>query len=70
MSARSAAAGWMATIAVIAAAASAAATQVRANDLWWHLKTGAWIVEHDAIPRVDPFSLTNAETPWVDHGWL
>lgn len=58
------------TIAVILAAAAAAATQVRANDLWWHLKAGEWIVSHLAVPRSDPFTFTSGGAPWVDHGWL
>jgi len=60
----------MAATAVGLAAAAAAATQVSANDLWWHLKTGEWIAVHGAIPRADPFSFTSAGAAWVDHGWL
>ncbi|MBI3447803.1 MAG: hypothetical protein HY049_02610 [Acidobacteria bacterium] len=52
------------------AAASAAATRIAANDLWWHLKAGEWIVSHGAVPRADDFSFTSAGTPWVDHAWL
>ncbi len=33
------------------------------GDPWWHLRTGQWILEHGAIPRIDPFSHT-AEGPW------
>ena len=25
-------------------------------DIWWHLRTGQWIVEHRAVPVTDPFS--------------
>ena len=39
-------------------------------DLWWHLKTGEWIVTHGAIPRTDPFSFTFAGRPWLNHEWL
>jgi len=56
--------------ALAVAAASAAATRVAANDLWWHLRAGEWIVSHAAVPRADAFSFTSAGTPWVDHGWL
>lgn len=39
-------------------------------DPWWHLATGRWIVEHRAIPRVDPFSFTVAGQPWRAVDWL
>jgi hypothetical protein len=39
-------------------------------DPWWHLATGRWIVEHHAIPRVDPFSFTVAGAPWRAVDWL
>lgn len=55
---------------LVAAAAAAGATRIRANDLWWHLETGEWIASHAQVPRIDPFSFTSAGIPWVDHGWL
>jgi len=39
-------------------------------DLWWHLRTGQWIVETGHIPHSDPFSFTRAGHPWVSHEWL
>ena len=39
-------------------------------DLWWHLRTGQWIVETGHIPHSDPFSFTRAGRPWVSHEWL
>lgn len=39
-------------------------------DLWWHLRTGQWIVETGHIPHTDPFSFTRAGQPWVSHEWL
>jgi len=39
-------------------------------DLWWHLRTGQWIMEAGHIPHVDPFSFTRAGSPWVSHEWL
>jgi hypothetical protein len=39
-------------------------------DLWWHLRTGQWIVENLRIPHSDPFSFTRAGHPWVAHEWL
>lgn len=40
------------------------------SDTWWHLRSGQWIVENRAIPRIDPFSHTRYGQPWVDHSWL
>src|SRR6202521_2610624 len=39
-------------------------------DLWWHLRTGQWIVETGHVPRSDPFSFTRAGHSWVSHEWL
>ena len=39
-------------------------------DLWWHLRTGQWILDTGHIPRVDPFSFTRGGGPWISHEWL
>lgn len=39
-------------------------------DLWWHLRTGQWIVESRSIPHSDPFSFTRAGHAWISHEWL
>lgn len=39
-------------------------------DMWWHLRSGAYILEHRAIPLTDPFSHTRFGEPWVDQSWL
>jgi hypothetical protein len=39
-------------------------------DLWWHLRTGQWIVENGHVPRFDLFSFTRSGHPWVAHEWL
>jgi hypothetical protein len=40
------------------------------SDTYWHLATGRWILEHGAVPTVDPFSFTFRGRPWVAHEWL
>ena len=40
------------------------------NDIWWHLSTGNWILQHHAIPRVDLFSATVGGQPWQPYSWL
>ncbi len=39
-------------------------------DLWWHLRTGQWIVDTGHVPHSDPFSFTRAGHTWVAHEWL
>ena len=43
---------------------------IRNYDYWWHLRTGALVVEEGSVPRADPYSFTAPGTPWVDHEWL
>ncbi|HLF56147.1 MAG TPA: hypothetical protein VI942_04800, partial [Thermoanaerobaculia bacterium] len=40
------------------------------GDIFWHLAAGRWIVEHGAVPRLDPFRFGAERLPWVDHEWL
>ncbi len=39
-------------------------------DIFWHLKTGEWILENLEIPKTDFFSFTRAGTEWIDAQWL
>ncbi len=39
------------------------------TDFWWHLKTGEWILEHQAIPQVDLYTFTEIGTTWIDLHW-
>jgi hypothetical protein len=39
-------------------------------DLWWHLRTGQWIIDTGHIPHSDPFSFTRAGHTWVSQEWL
>jgi hypothetical protein len=39
-------------------------------DLWWHLRSGQWILETSYVPHSDPFSFTRAGQAWVSHEWL
>jgi hypothetical protein len=38
-------------------------------DVWWHLATGQWILQHHAIPHADPFSVLSGK-PWQAYSWL
>jgi hypothetical protein len=33
------------------------------SDLFWHLKTGEWIYEHQSLPSSDPFAYTTPDPP-------
>ncbi len=39
-------------------------------DTWWHLRAGAWIWDHKALPGVDRFSYTRVGEVWHYPGWL
>ncbi|MHB8973474.1 MAG: hypothetical protein ACYC3X_09630 [Pirellulaceae bacterium] len=39
-------------------------------DVWWHIKTGEWIVDHHAWPEIDSFSSTGAGERWLAYSWL
>ena len=39
-------------------------------DVWWHLRTGQWILGHHAVPITDPFSFYGADKPWTVYSWL
>jgi len=39
-------------------------------DIWWHLRTGEWILAHHAAPRVDLYSAELAGHPWLAYSWL
>src|ERR1700757_2611621 len=38
------------------------------NDIWWHLRSGLWMLENHAVPRSGLFSQWSA-LPWVDASW-
>ncbi len=39
-------------------------------DIWWHMRTGQWILEHRSVPHVDPFSRLSAGREWAAYSWL
>src|SRR5713101_2947420 len=40
------------------------------SDIYWHIVVGQWIVDHRALPHVDPFSFTMPGAPWITSAWL
>ena len=40
------------------------------TDLWGHLSSGRWIVDHLRLPAVDPFAARPSETAVLNDAWL
>jgi hypothetical protein len=57
-------------LAVYAVAVLAVMRPVVDPDLWWHLRTGEWIVRYQSIPSTDPFSTAGPDKPWIAYSWL
>ena len=38
-------------------------------DTGWHIRTGEWILQHRAVPKVDLFSFTRFGQPWYAWEW-
>jgi hypothetical protein len=47
-----------------------AARQIVDPDIWWHLKTGQYLVETRSIPHADIFSAVFSGKEWITHEWL
>ncbi len=60
----------LATILTFAGIFAMAARPSIDTDTWWHLRAGAWMVEHHQVLTVDAFSTTRYGQPWINHSWL
>jgi hypothetical protein len=40
------------------------------TDIWWHLRTGQWVVDHAQVPATDPFSAYGEGKRWIAYSWL
>jgi hypothetical protein len=58
------------TVLLFAVFAIVALVPLRSYDLFWHLATGRWIVEHRALPASDPFAVASDHVPWINGEWL
>jgi hypothetical protein len=38
-------------------------------DVWWHLKTGDWILQHGAFPHTGILSRSAPDHPWAAYSW-
>jgi hypothetical protein len=55
---------------VYAASAVVTVRPIVDPDIWWHLRTGEWIVENRTVPATDPFSAYGENRPWIAYSWL
>ena len=39
------------------------------GDVRWHIAAGQWMIDHRAVPHLDPFSFTFAGRPWMAFEW-
>jgi hypothetical protein len=39
-------------------------------DIFWHIQTGQWIVDHHAVPWLDPFTSYGVGRRWIAYNWL
>jgi len=40
------------------------------EDLWWHLRTGNWIIQHRSVPVHDSFASYTMGKTWIAYSWL
>ena len=40
------------------------------GDVGWHIRTGEYILDHHAVPRVDLYSFSKSGAPWFAWEWL
>lgn len=43
---------------------------VEFEDIWWHLATGRWIVEHGSVPQIELFSFLKNPPQHISTQWL
>jgi len=39
-------------------------------DIWWHIRTGQWIIQHRSVPYNDFFSTYGMGKSWFAYSWL
>lgn len=39
-------------------------------DIWWHLSSAKWMVEHQSVPNSELFSDYGQSKPWIAASWL
>ena len=56
------------TAAVVEAVRLTALSAIANSDVWWHLRSGTWMLQNHALPRTGLFS-QSAGAPWLASSW-
>ncbi|MFQ5768316.1 MAG: hypothetical protein ACE5ID_10085, partial [Acidobacteriota bacterium] len=64
--------GWplLAGVSLLLLFLTVSVTPVTNNDIWLHMSTGRWILEHGQVPLTDPFSFSAHGHRYHAHEWL
>jgi hypothetical protein len=57
-------------VVALVALASAYPLRIKADDIWWHLKAGQYILSTLTLPDLNIFSFTAPQHEWLPHEWL
>lgn len=60
---------WVSFLAIVLLAGLFTLHQFTDHDVFWHLKTGQWILDQGRVPRADPFAGLTAGQPWMNVAW-
>ena len=55
-------------LAVLSVSEAVRLTSLFENDIWWHLRTGDWILQNHAFPHTGLFT-QYPNQPWISYSW-
>ena len=61
---------WYAWISVVIVGIISSIKIIHEPDLWWQIRTGQWILANNEVPKVDVFSFTFLNDPWINVKWF
>lgn len=61
---------WYAWFSVIIIGIISSIKIIHEPDLWWQIRTGQWIMENNQVPKLDVFSFTYLNEPWINVKWF
>ncbi|MFD1552865.1 hypothetical protein DNU06_08125 [Putridiphycobacter roseus] len=61
---------WYAWFSVIIVGVISAVKIIHEPDVWWQIRTGQWILAHNEVPKIDVFSYTFLNEPWINVKWF